>query len=149
MRQRSTLRSVKIYYEWAWSGTYFRFVSRENLFQRCALETSWRSPRLQCGWREKRVIQPKLAAHFLYTRGCSHLVHSTNPQAPHLPSKLGLRSTTRREPRNGANRTLAFDTMSEEQSGHGTKAYEKASGIEVLSQIPIDLDEKISALDLG
>nr|WP_298928921.1 hypothetical protein [uncultured Erythrobacter sp.] len=31
---------------------------------------------------------------------------------------------------------------------HGDAAYEKESGIEVLSQIPIDLDAKISALDL-
>jgi len=30
---------------------------------------------------------------------------------------------------------------------HGEKAYEMASGAEVLSQIPIDLDAKISALD--
>ena len=28
-------------------------------------------------------------------------------------------------------------------------AYEKASGIEVLSQIPIDLDEKLGSMDLG
>ena len=33
---------------------------------------------------------------------------------------------------------------------HGDEAaYEKASGIEVLSQIPIDLDEKLSGMDLG
>lgn len=33
---------------------------------------------------------------------------------------------------------------------HGPeKAYEKASGVEVLASIPIDLDAKISALDLG
>ena len=31
---------------------------------------------------------------------------------------------------------------------HGEKAYEKQSGVEVLSQIPIDLDAKISSLDL-
>ena len=31
---------------------------------------------------------------------------------------------------------------------HGDKAYEKQSGVEVLSQIPIDLDAKISSLDL-
>lgn len=33
---------------------------------------------------------------------------------------------------------------------HGEEAaYEKASGIEVLSQIPIDLDEKLGGMDLG
>jgi hypothetical protein len=33
---------------------------------------------------------------------------------------------------------------------HGPeRAYEKASGVEVLASIPIDLDEKISTLDLG
>ncbi len=32
---------------------------------------------------------------------------------------------------------------------HGDKGYEKESGAEVLSQIPIDLDAKISGLDLG
>lgn len=31
---------------------------------------------------------------------------------------------------------------------HGDKGYEKESGVEVLSQIPIDLDAKISSLDL-
>ena len=31
---------------------------------------------------------------------------------------------------------------------HGEKGYEKESGVEVLSQIPIDLDAKISSLDL-
>ncbi|MEL7197524.1 MAG: hypothetical protein AAGL10_04335 [Pseudomonadota bacterium] len=31
---------------------------------------------------------------------------------------------------------------------HGDKGYEKASGVEVLSQIPIDLDEKIGGMDL-
>ncbi len=31
---------------------------------------------------------------------------------------------------------------------HGSKGYEKDCGVEVLSSIPIDLDEKISALDL-
>ena len=31
---------------------------------------------------------------------------------------------------------------------HGDKAYEKQSGVEVLSQIPIDLDAKISSLNL-
>lgn len=31
---------------------------------------------------------------------------------------------------------------------HGDDAYEKASGVEVLSQIPIDLDVKLSGLDL-
>ena len=31
---------------------------------------------------------------------------------------------------------------------HGEKGYEKASGIEVLSQIPINLDAKIASLDL-
>ncbi len=32
---------------------------------------------------------------------------------------------------------------------HGDKAYEKASGAEVLSSIPIDLDAKIGSMDLG
>lgn len=32
---------------------------------------------------------------------------------------------------------------------HGDAGYEKASGVEVLSQIPIDLDEKLSSLELG
>ncbi|MEP3421990.1 MAG: hypothetical protein ABJN35_09675 [Erythrobacter sp.] len=32
---------------------------------------------------------------------------------------------------------------------HGDAAYEKASGLEVLSSIPIDLDAKISGMDLG
>lgn len=32
---------------------------------------------------------------------------------------------------------------------HGDKAYEKASGEEVLSSIPIDLDAKIGGMDLG
>lgn len=32
---------------------------------------------------------------------------------------------------------------------HGDEAYEKASGAEVLSSIPIDLDAKISGMDLG
>ncbi|MBV7266684.1 hypothetical protein KCG45_10885 [Erythrobacter sp. WH131] len=32
---------------------------------------------------------------------------------------------------------------------HGEKAYEKESGVEVLSQIPIDLDEKISSLEMA
>ncbi|MEO0699858.1 MAG: hypothetical protein AAFY81_09100, partial [Pseudomonadota bacterium] len=31
---------------------------------------------------------------------------------------------------------------------HGEAAYEKASGVDVLAQIPIDLDAKISALEL-
>ena len=31
---------------------------------------------------------------------------------------------------------------------HGEKGYETESGVEVLSQIPIDLDPKISSLDL-
>ncbi|MFL0356179.1 DUF6969 family protein [Erythrobacter sp. GH1-10] len=32
---------------------------------------------------------------------------------------------------------------------YGDEGYEKASGVEVLSQIPIDLDAKLSSLDLG
>lgn len=40
--------------------------------------------------------------------------------------------------------------QAELEAEHGPKAaYEKASGIEVLSQIPIDLDAKLSNLDLG
>lgn len=31
----------------------------------------------------------------------------------------------------------------------GDEAYTKASGVEVLSQIPIDLDAKLSSIDLG
>ena len=39
--------------------------------------------------------------------------------------------------------------QAELEAEHGEAGYEKASGVEVLSQIPIDLDEKISSLDLG
>ncbi|QFT78304.1 hypothetical protein [Erythrobacter sp. THAF29] len=39
--------------------------------------------------------------------------------------------------------------QAELEAEHGEKAYEKASGIEVLSQMPIDLDKKLGSLDLG
>ena len=35
------------------------------------------------------------------------------------------------------------------EAEHGEAGYEKASGVEVLSQIPIDLDAKIGAMELG
>ena len=39
--------------------------------------------------------------------------------------------------------------QAELEAEHGEAGYEKASGVEVLSQIPIDLDEKLGSLDLG
>ena len=39
--------------------------------------------------------------------------------------------------------------QAELEAEHGEAGYEKASGVEVLSQIPIDLDEKLSGMDLG
>ena len=38
--------------------------------------------------------------------------------------------------------------QAELEAEHGEAGYEKASGVEVLSQIPIDLDAKISGMDL-